>query len=118
MAKWRQRRNDFGAKVGRDAQKGKVGVHHYCFLLGQRVGEGGRRTLGDAHNGGSRPGPTPPKVQVEATANPSPMAVGLIKAETRGEAAGRRGCSLEPSPQRRKFKWNPKWKGKRVASGE
>lgn len=45
LAKWGQRINDFGARVGRDAQKGNVGVHHYCFLLGQRVGEDDRRRL-------------------------------------------------------------------------
>lgn len=41
-----QRRNDFGARVGREAQKGNVGVHHYCFLLGQRVREGGQEDAG------------------------------------------------------------------------
>lgn len=83
LAKWGQRRNDFGARVGRDAQKGNVGVHHYCFLLGQRLGEGSRRMLEGAQDGGSGPGPTPTKVQVGATATPSPMAMGIIKAETR-----------------------------------
>lgn len=45
LAKWGQRINDFSARLGRDAHKGNVGVHHYCFLLGQRVGEDGRRML-------------------------------------------------------------------------
>lgn len=45
--------------------------------------------LEGAQDGGSGPGPTPTKVQVGATATPSPMAVGIIKAETKGEAAGR-----------------------------
>lgn len=101
MAKWGERRNDFGARVRRDAQKGNVGVHHYCFLLGQRVGEGSRRMLEGAQDGGSGPGPTPTKVQVGATATPSPMAVGIIKAETKGEAAGR-GVQLRAIPPNRK----------------
>lgn len=39
LARSGQRRNDFGVRVGRAAQKGDVGVRCYCFLLGQRVGE-------------------------------------------------------------------------------
>lgn len=72
------------------------GIHHYCFLLGQKVGgcdqsvEGGVwRTL----ERGVQPGwgfwapfPASRKVQA-ATATPSPVAMEIIKAETRGEAA-------------------------------
>lgn len=110
----RQRRNDFGVRVGRDAQKGNVGVHHYCFLLGQRVGEGGRRMLG---RGAPRMGalglaPPHPRCRWEPL-QPSPMAVGIIKAETRGEAAGRRGCSSELSPQMDKIQRKPDVEGER-----
>lgn len=82
--------------------------------------KGVRRMLGggDAQDGGSGSGPTPPKVQVGATANPSPTAMGIIKAETRGEAAGRRGVVQSHLPPKwRKFKQNPKWKGEGMASG-
>lgn len=68
LGKAEQRRNDFGARVGKEAQKGNVGVHHYCFLLGQRFREGGRRMLGGCLGWGSGSGPAPPKVQVGATA--------------------------------------------------
>lgn len=57
--------------------------------------------LEGAQDGGSGPGPTPTKVQVGATATPSPMAVGIIKAETKGEAAGR-GVQLRAIPPNRK----------------
>lgn len=105
-----ERRNDSDARVGWAAQKGDVGVHRYCFLLGQRVG-GGQEDAGEGHtqDGNSGPGPAPLEVQVGATATPSPMAVGIIKAETRGEAAGRKGGGSKSSPlsKRRKFKLKP-----------
>lgn len=41
-----ERRNDSDARVGWAAQKGDVGVHRYCFLLGQRVG-GGQEDAGE-----------------------------------------------------------------------
>lgn len=64
-------------------------------MKGVRRMQGAR---GGAQDGGSGPGPTPPEVQVRATANPSPRATGIIKAETRGEAAGRRGVVQSPLP--------------------
>ena len=53
---------------------------------------------GHTQDTNSGPGPAPLEVQVGATATPSPMAVGIIKAETRGEAAGRKGGWLQIIP--------------------
>lgn len=104
-----------GARVGRAAQKGDVHVHCYCFLLGQRVMKGVRRMLegGGAQEGGSGPGRTPHNVKVGATANPSPTAMGIIKAETRGEAAGRRGVVQSHPPKMEKTQTEPKVEGER-----
>lgn len=65
---------------------------------------------GHTQDRNSGPGPAPLEVQVGATATPSPMAVGIIKAETRGEAAGRKGGGSKSSPlsKRRKFKPKPR----------
>lgn len=98
LGKVEQRRNGFGARVGREAQKGNVGVHHYCFLLGQRAREwGAGGCWGDAWDGALGLTPPHPRCRWEPL-QPSPMAMRIIKAETRGEAAGSRGCSLELSP--------------------
>lgn len=83
-------------------------------------GAGGCWGSGGAQDGGSGPGPTPPKEQVGATATPSPMAVGIIKAETRGEAAGSRGAALNrPAPQGKNSNGNPsgREKGWQVEGG-
>ena len=72
--------------------------------------------LGRGHTQDRNSGPGP---RVGATATPSPMAVGIIKAETRGEAAGRKGGGSKSSPlsKRRKFKPKPEWKRKGVMGG-
>lgn len=104
------------------------GIHHYCFFLGQKVGgcdqsvEGGVwRTLEREVQPGWRfwaPGPASRKVQA-ATATPSPVAMEIIKAETRGEAArsgvGRGEVCMDQShrpPKTEKIQSEPKVEGK------
>lgn len=60
---------------------------------------------------GSGPGPTSPKVQGGATATPSPMAMGIVKAETRGEAAETRGKAPSQSPKTEKIQTETKVEG-------
>jgi hypothetical protein len=57
-------KGDFALVLGgRAAQDGDVGVHHYCFLLGQRVGTGSvwmrLGTLGRCWDGDLGLGPVP-----------------------------------------------------------
>lgn len=78
--------------------EGNVGVRHYCFLLGRRAREwGAGGCWGDAWDGALGLAPPHPRCRWEPL-QPSPMAMRIIKAETRGEAAGSRGCSLELCP--------------------
>lgn len=107
--------------LGRDtggggaAQEGYVGQHRYCFVLGQRVGGLGAE-LGGCWEGA--PGrPRPPRGAGGSHRHPSPVAVGIVKADTRGEAARGAGACLcavraPPSPKRRKSSVNPRWTGR------
>lgn len=71
----------------------------------------------DAWDGALGLAPPHPRCRWEPL-QPSPMAMRIIKAETRGEAAGSRGCSLELSPQMEKSQMEPKGEGERGWGGK
>lgn len=100
LAKWGQRRNDFGARVGRDAQKGNVDVHHYCFLLGQRVGEGSRRMLEVPRMGALGLAPPQPRCRWEPLQPPLLWLWESLR-QKQEEKQLEGGCSSEPFPSNR-----------------
>lgn len=111
LAKWGQRINDFSARLGRDAHKGNVGVHHYCFLLGQRVGEDGRRMLRGYPGWGLWAWPCLTQGTDGSHCNPLSYGESLRQKQEEKQLGGGTAQS-RPLPRWKKFKQNPKWKGR------
>lgn len=116
LAKWGQRINDFSAKLGRDAHKGNVGVHHYCFLLGQRVGEDGRRMLRGYPGWGLWAWPCLTQGTDGSHCNPLSYGESLRQKQEEKQLGGGTAQS-RPPPKMEKIQTEPKVERKGAASG-